>query len=171
MCETLVELGLGESWLCFSRLGLSLSTGRFGASFKLEVTVAKRWFGAVVTGKTPYSRRKRRSAGGHTMAPVVAEPGPSTASTAVATRGGYVPTQTEHTRRLTEWNEAHSAELCAPGTVTPKIKRHQRLTHAVCALTHAGILPSPRRSTSFPTAKIAPSSTPTVSTTQKRWVH
>ena len=29
---------LGESWLCFSRLGLSLSTGRFGAGSMLEVT-------------------------------------------------------------------------------------------------------------------------------------
>ena len=29
---------LGESWLCFCRLGLSLSTGRFGAGSMLEVT-------------------------------------------------------------------------------------------------------------------------------------
>ena len=29
---------LGESWLCFFRLGLSLSTGRFGAGSMLEVT-------------------------------------------------------------------------------------------------------------------------------------
>ena len=29
---------LGESWLCFRRLGLSLSTGRFGAGSMLEVT-------------------------------------------------------------------------------------------------------------------------------------
>ena len=31
-------LVLGESWFCFFRLGLSLSTGRFGAGCKLEVT-------------------------------------------------------------------------------------------------------------------------------------
>ena len=29
---------LGESWLCFCRLGLGLGSGRFGAGSKLEVT-------------------------------------------------------------------------------------------------------------------------------------
>ena len=32
---------LGGEWLCFFRLGLSVSTGRFGAGCKLEVTLKR----------------------------------------------------------------------------------------------------------------------------------